>query len=98
MFGTSPRPDLAPNDHPLPLTKLRVKTHYLRGRDAGYFGRWLGERSDVIYTIMNAVPASFQVAAKIAAGFVEGLDRMADTLFALLLPGERFWLQRGSRK
>jgi hypothetical protein len=43
-------------------------------------------------------PASFQVAAKIAAGFVEGLDRMADTLFALLLPGERFWLQRGSRK
>jgi len=39
-------------------------------------------------------PASFQVAAKIAAGFVEELDRMADTLFALLLPGERFWLQR----
>jgi hypothetical protein len=31
MFGTSPRPDLAPNDHPLPLTKLRVNTHYLRG-------------------------------------------------------------------
>jgi hypothetical protein len=24
---------------------------------------------------------------KIAAGFVEGLDRIADTLFALLLPG-----------
>jgi hypothetical protein len=42
--------------------------------------------------------ASFQVAAKIAVGFVEELDRMADTLFALLLPGERFWLQRGSRK
>jgi hypothetical protein len=37
-------------------------------------------------------PASFQVAAKIAAGFVEELDRMPDTLFALLLPGERFWL------
>jgi hypothetical protein len=78
----------------------------LRGRDAGYFGRWLGERSDVIYTIMSDEPttpaaerpASFQVAAKIAAGFVEELDRMADTLFALLLPGERFWLQRGSRK
>jgi hypothetical protein len=78
----------------------------LRGRDAGYFGRWLGERSDVIYTIMSDElttpaaerPASFQVAAKIAAGYVEGLDRMADTLFALLLPGERFWLQRGSRK
>jgi hypothetical protein len=33
-------------------------------------------------------PASFQVAAKIAAGFVEELDRIADTLFALLLPGE----------
>jgi phosphotransferase system IIA component len=42
-------------------------------------------------------PASFQVAAKIA-GFVEELDRVADTLFALLLPGEGFWLQRGSRK
>jgi len=43
-------------------------------------------------------PASLRVAAKIAAAFVEGLDRIADTLFALLLPGERFWLQRGSRK
>jgi hypothetical protein len=31
-------------------------------------------------------------------GFVEGLDRIADTLFALLLPGVRFWRQRGSRK
>jgi hypothetical protein len=70
----------------------------LRGRDAGYFGRWLGERSDVIYTIMSDEPttpaaerpASFQVAAKIAAGFVEGLDRMADTLFALLLPASDF--------
>jgi hypothetical protein len=37
-------------------------------------------------------------AAKIAAGFVEGLDRIADTLFALLLPGQRFWLQYGSWK
>ena len=52
----------------------------------------------MIYTIMSDEPttpagerpASFQVAAKIAAGFVEELDRMADTLFALLLPGERF--------
>jgi hypothetical protein len=33
-------------------------------------------------------PASFQVAAKVAAGFVKELDRIADTLFALLLPGE----------
>ena len=53
MFGTSLRPDLGPNEHPLLLTKLRVKTHYLRGRDAGHFGRWLGVRSDVIYTIMS---------------------------------------------
>jgi hypothetical protein len=30
------------------------------------------------------------VAAKIAAGFVERLDRMLDTLFALLLPGSDF--------
>jgi len=32
---------------------MRVKTHYLHGRDAGYFVRWLGERSDVIYPIMS---------------------------------------------
>ncbi|MBO0718295.1 MAG: hypothetical protein J2P55_13290, partial [Rhizobiales bacterium] len=32
---------------------MRVKTHYRRGRDAGHFGRWLGVRSDVIYTIMR---------------------------------------------
>jgi hypothetical protein len=31
----------------------RVKTHHLRGRDAGHFGRWLGARSDVIYPIMS---------------------------------------------
>jgi hypothetical protein len=44
----------------------------------------------VIYTIMSDEPttpagerpASFQVAAKIAAGFVEELDRIADTLFS----------------
>jgi len=30
-----------------------VKTHYLRGRDAGHFARWLGARNDVIYTIMS---------------------------------------------
>jgi hypothetical protein len=48
--------------------------------------------------IIICAAASLRVAAKIAAGFVEGLDRIADTLFALLLPGERFWLQRGPRK
>jgi hypothetical protein len=36
------------------------------------------------------MPASLRVAAKIAAGFVEGFDRIADTLFTLLLPDERF--------
>jgi len=78
----------------------------LRGRDAGYFARWLGVRSDVIYTIMSDKqrrqrakgPRPSRLQAKIAAGFVEALDRMVDTLFALLLLGERFWLQRGSRK
>jgi hypothetical protein len=40
--------------------------------------------------------ASLWVAAKIAAGFVERLDRMPDTLFAFLLPEWRFWPQRGS--
>jgi hypothetical protein len=78
----------------------------LRGRDARHFGRWLGARSDVIYPIMRTsndaggrkarVPT--RVAVKIAAGFVEGLDRIVDTLFTLLLPGGRFSLQRGSRK
>jgi hypothetical protein len=43
-------------------------------------------------------PASLRVVPKIAAGFVERLDRIADTLFAFLLPGPRFWPQRGSRK
>ena len=60
----------------------------------------------MIYTIMSDEqrrqrskgPRPFGLQRKIAAGFVEGLDRMADTLFALLLPGKRFWLQRGSRK
>jgi hypothetical protein len=32
-----------------------------------------------------------------AAGFVERLDRIADTLFAFLLPGQPFRQQRGSR-
>jgi hypothetical protein len=84
----------------------RVKTHYLRGRDAGHFGRLLGARSDVIYTIMSDEqrrqrpkgPRPFGLQRKSPAGFVEGLDRIADTHFAALLPGERFWLQRGSRK
>jgi hypothetical protein len=31
-------------------------------------------------------------------GSLKRLDRIADTLFAFLLPGERFWPQRGSRK
>jgi len=40
---------------------------------------------------------SLRVAAKIATGFVERLDRIADTLFAFLLPGPRFWPQRDLR-
>jgi hypothetical protein len=72
----------------------------LRGRDAGDFGRWARreERCDLSDHERRATtpaaerPASRRVAAKIAAGLVQGLDRIADTLFALLLPGERFWL------
>jgi hypothetical protein len=42
------------NWHPLWIDRhSRVKTHYLHGRDAGHFGRWLGARSEVIYTIMS---------------------------------------------
>jgi hypothetical protein len=40
--------------------------------------------------------ASLQVAAKIATGFVERLDRILDALFACLA-GPRFCPQRGSR-
>jgi hypothetical protein len=43
------------------------------------------------------MPASLRVAPKIIAGFVERLERIPDTLIAFLLPGQRFWLQRGSR-
>jgi hypothetical protein len=32
---------------------VRVKAHYLHGHGAGHFSRWLGARSDVIYTIMS---------------------------------------------
>jgi len=61
---------LWPNFAPVQNRISGVKTHYLRGRDAGHFGRWLGARSDVIRS------ASLRVAAKIAAGFAEGLDRI----------------------
>jgi hypothetical protein len=78
----------------------------LHGRDAGHFGRWLGERSDVIYPIMSDEqrrqrpkgPRPFGLRRKSLPGSSKGLDRIADTLFALLLPGARFWLQRGSWK
>jgi hypothetical protein len=64
--------------------------------------QWSGTRVKTHY-LTAATPAaerlaSLRVAAKIAAGFVEALDRIADTLFALLLPGARFWLQRATRK
>ena len=60
----------------------------------------------MIYTIMSDEqqrqrpkgPRPFGLQRKSSPGFVEELDRIADTLFALLLPGERFWLQRGSWK
>ena len=106
MTTAGPTPEAMPEANPDATSdaNTRVKTHYLHGRDAGHFGRWLDARSDVIYPIMSDEqrrqrpkgPRPLRVAAKIAAGFVEGLDRIADTLFALLLPGERFWLQRGS--
>ena len=35
------------------ILAIYVKPHGFRGRDAGHFGRWLGARSDVIYTIMS---------------------------------------------
>jgi hypothetical protein len=58
----------------------------------------------VIYTIMSDEqrrqrskgPRPFGLQRKSPPGSSKG--SMADTLFALLLPGERFWLQRGSRK
>jgi hypothetical protein len=93
------RVKLWPNFAPV---QIRVKTHYLhlRGRDAGPFGRWLGERSDVIYMIMSDEQRRHSGRkARVPSGYGENrLDRIADTLFALLLPGVRFWRQRGSRK
>ena len=61
---------LWPNFAPVQNRISGVKTHHLRGRDAEHFGRWLDARSDVIRS------ASLRVAAKIAAGFAEGLDRI----------------------
>src|SRR6202007_1200297 len=85
----------------------RVKTHYICAATTLAHFRPLArreERCDLYDHERRATtpaverPASLRVAAKIAAGVVEGLDPMADTLFAPLLPGARFWLQRGSRK
>jgi hypothetical protein len=78
--------------------RARVKTHYRRGSDAWNFGRWLGARSDVIYTIMSDEqrhqrpkgPRPFGLRRKSPPGFVERLDRIADTLVAFLLPERRF--------
>jgi hypothetical protein len=78
----------------------------LRGRDAGHFNRWLGARSDVIYTIMSDEqrrqrpkgPRPFGLRRKSPPGSSKGSTVWLDTLFTLLLPGERFWPQRGSWK
>jgi hypothetical protein len=40
----------------------------------------------------------FGLRRKSPPGLSKGSTVFPDTLFALLLPGERFWLQRGSRK
>jgi hypothetical protein len=48
------------------------------------------------WAIKSAV--SLRAAAKIAGRCVEALDRIADTLFALLLSSNDFRAQRGSRK
>jgi len=45
---------------------------------------------------MACVPFGLQ--RKSPPGSSMGLTVFPDTLFALLLPGARFWLQRGSRK
>jgi len=78
----------------------------LRGRDAGHFARWLGARSDVIYMIMSdkqrrqrakgPCPSGLQRKSRPSSS--QGSTVFPDTLFAFLLPGPRFWLQRGSRK
>jgi hypothetical protein len=60
----------------------------------------------VIYTIMSDEqrrqrpkgPRPFGLQRKSPPGSSKGLDRIPDTLFALLLRGARFWLQRGSCK
>jgi hypothetical protein len=77
---------------------VRVKTHYLRDRDAGHFGCWLGARSDVIYAIMSDEqqrqqlkgPRPFGLQRKSPPGSSKGSTVFPDTLFALLLPGSDF--------
>ena len=83
---------LWPNFAPVQNRISGVKTHHLRGRDAGHFGRWLGARSDVIRS------ASLRLQRKSPLGSSKGSTVFPDTLFARFLPGERFWLQRGSWK
>jgi hypothetical protein len=43
-------------------------------------------------------PRPFGLQRKSPPGSSKGSTVWPDTLFALLLPGERFWLQRGSQK
>jgi hypothetical protein len=70
----------------------------LRGCDAGHFGRWLGARSDVIYTIMSdeqrrqrpKCPRPFGLRRKSRPGSSRGSIVFPDTLFAFLLPGHDF--------
>jgi hypothetical protein len=43
-------------------------------------------------------PPPYRLQRKSPPDSSKGSTVFPDTLFALLLPGERFWLQRGSRK
>jgi len=76
----------------------RANRHLSFGRDAADFARSSRSRAprDAAHRASAAthragkIGASRRVSAKIADWCVEALDRIADTLFALLLPFGRF--------
>jgi len=62
-----------------------MTTRYLRGRDAGHFGRWRGATSNNASGPKSPRPLGLQ--RKSPPGLSKGSTVFPDTLFAILLPG-----------
>src|ERR1700745_1062192 len=69
--------------------RFKVKAHYLRGRDAGHFGRRLGARSDVIYRKAQTSGSTHGAGNGGALGHVAGLGyrRHRTRLYRAVVPG-----------